>query len=146
MKDQIFVWAKSIEKYIHLLLNTGLLPVRHHLCPFFYGAPRNAARKFTEAHLPYWDMASVQELIEEEDSCEDFKDTCWSIIFVKPGEVYAIYSSRARKTGRLNLTGVKWTFTSKWYHPEQGEFEGKNGAFLSGPGGMSAKQPTGYQR
>lgn len=86
------------------------------------------ARTFMEDHLPFWEMASADELVEGEATINVGLGSGRSFplgaqVFHKPGEVYAIYFPTATHTGRLDLRAANGEFKSSWFNPRNGEFE-----------------------
>jgi len=82
------------------------------------------ARSFFEGNLPFWEMHHMRGMMRGEDYYEGINGVCFSTVFAKPGEVYAVYFPRARQTGELDLRGISGSFTAKWYNPREGSFEG----------------------
>ncbi len=87
------------------------------------------ARKFMEENLPFWEMSPQGSLMEGEGTIrvglgdgDSFQ--LGAQVFVKEGEVYAIYLPKANPSGTLNLTDAKGEFSLKWYNPRSGKFEG----------------------
>lgn len=88
------------------------------------------ARGFMEQHLPFWEMAPADELVEGEatikvglGSGESFQ--LGAQVFQKPGEVYSIYYPVATRTGSINLAENKAPLEAKWFNPRSGKFEGE---------------------
>jgi len=69
---------------------------------------RNALH-FFKSYLPYREMQSLDELIDEPDA----------YCFAKPGEIYAIYLPD-KSDCKLDLSGVDGLFSVRWYNPRTG--------------------------
>lgn len=85
------------------------------------------ARKFMQENLPFWEMWPDDSLVSGASNQQ---------VFVKTGEVYAIYLPNASTTGSLNLSGTSGQFQKRWYNPRTGAFEGSTqtingGSFVS---------------
>ena len=59
--------------------------------------------------IPYWEMASYDELITDENG----------FCFAKPGEIYAVYLTKGLPQ-KINLTNVNGDFAVRWYNPRKG--------------------------
>jgi hypothetical protein len=46
-------------------------------------------------------------------------------VFVKPGEIYAVYLPLAEQTGTLDMSGASGAFSMQWFNPRSGEFVGE---------------------
>ena len=46
-------------------------------------------------------------------------------VFVKTGDIYAVYLPLAQKTGTLDLSGVEGVFERRWFNPRTGEYTGE---------------------
>ncbi|MBI2443189.1 MAG: DNRLRE domain-containing protein [Candidatus Levybacteria bacterium] len=93
------------------------------------------ARKFVEQNLPFWQMEPQDTLVTGENTTFNGAQ-----VFVKPGQVYAIYLPNANPSGSLNLTGASGTFTKQWYNPRTGNFEGGS-TTVSGGGSIALGTP-----
>jgi len=80
------------------------------------------ARRFMEQCLPFWEMIPQDELL----TCEGDGE-----VFALPGEIYAIYLPQGGR-GKLNLGGQPGNFTTRWYSPRQGAFQGRPGRLSGG--------------
>ncbi len=85
------------------------------------------ARKFMQENLPFWEMWPDDGLVSGASNQQ---------VFVKSGEVYAVYLPNASTTGSLNLSGTSGQFQKRWYNPRTGAFEGSSqtingGSFVS---------------
>ncbi|WP_206485100.1 DUF5060 domain-containing protein [Thalassotalea sp. G2M2-11] len=68
------------------------------------------ARDFFENYLPWWQMQSNLQVVEQEGT----------YAFAKYQEVYAIYFPHKTQTFNINLTGVKGDYQVHWYNPVEG--------------------------
>jgi hypothetical protein len=93
------------------------------------------ARSFVEENLPFWEMASKDELLSGEST-----DYSGGQVFAKAGEIYAVYLPNATSTGVLDLSGVSGSFKKRWYNPRTGSFEGVT-EMVSGGDALSLGQP-----
>ena len=80
------------------------------------------ARSFMEENLPFWEMAPQDGLLSGESG--ESSAYGGGQVFVKPGQVYAVYLPNASSTGTLDLSGVSGDFQKRWYNPRTGTFEG----------------------
>jgi hypothetical protein len=91
----------------------------HHLANMISGY----ARRFMERHLPFWEMIPQDELLTgEADDGE---------VFTLPGKIYAIYLPHGGRA-MLDLTGCPGNFTTRWYNPREGVFQGDAGRLAGG--------------
>jgi len=81
------------------------------------------ARRFVEQNLPFWEMRPMDGLIIGESQYTGEVNVCEGQVFVKEGEIYAVYLPVAEKTGILDLSRASGTFVQRWYNPRTGEFE-----------------------
>ncbi len=98
------------------------------------------ARRFLEENVPYWEMEPADEFLAGE--AEDYGG---GQVFVKTGEVYAVYLPKGDPAGRLDLRSARGTFLKNWYNPREGRFEGSpekvaGGAWLEL--GIPPRQPA----
>jgi len=93
------------------------------------------ARSFVEENLPFWEMEPRDGLLSGESSDYDGGQ-----VFVKPGELYAVYLPNATSTGSLDLSGVSGEFQKRWFNPRTGTFEGVTQA-VSGGGSIDLDAP-----
>ncbi|MHC4180575.1 MAG: DUF5060 domain-containing protein, partial [Planctomycetota bacterium] len=95
------------------------------------------ARKFVQENLPFWEMQPADELMSGAATIRVGRGGGRSFqlgpqVFVKQGEVYAIYLPKADPSGTLDLAATKGRFTQRWYNPRTGEFEGETVALTGG--------------
>ncbi len=88
------------------------------------------ARHFMEEELPFWEMEPADELVSSGGTIElgigkGKKIPLGPQVFVKPGEVYAIYLPTATPTGTLDLQGLTGAAELRWFNPRSGEFAGQ---------------------
>lgn len=69
----------------------------------------NHALRFFHDHLPFWQMKSHDELL----------DNPLSYCFATPGEIYAIYIPKGQQT-TLDLSNTEGTYNLQWYDPRNG--------------------------
>jgi hypothetical protein len=78
------------------------------------------ARSFVQKKLPFWEMEPQDGLLTGESTDVGGGGQ----VFVKPGQVYAVYLPNATSTGTLDLSGASGSFQKRWYNPRTGSFEG----------------------
>jgi hypothetical protein len=88
------------------------------------------AARFLEEHLPFWETEPADELSRGASTVElgvgrRRKAALGPQVFVKPGEVYAVYLPRAAATGTLDLRNLATPATQRWFNPRSGEFVGE---------------------
>ncbi|MGD9649045.1 MAG: DUF5060 domain-containing protein [Pirellulales bacterium] len=88
------------------------------------------ARRFVEENLPFWEMEPADELSRDAGTIElgvgrGRKAPLGPQVFVKRGEVYAVYLPTASKTGALDLGDMPGAATQRWFNPRTGEFAGE---------------------
>ena len=81
------------------------------------------ARRFCEDHLPFWEMAPHDGLLTGESGNGE--------VFALPGRIYAIYLPQGGRA-TLDLTGCPGNFTTRWYDPREGVFQGYTGTLSGG--------------
>jgi hypothetical protein len=93
------------------------------------------ATQFFKTHLPFTEMASMNQLLEGPQG----------FCFAKPGEVYAVYLSSGSYPARIILDTDK-EFTVKWFNPKSGGTL-TEGTILTikGPGKKDFGLPPGDQ-
>ncbi len=96
------------------------------------------ARSFMEGNLPFWEMAPRDGLLGGESG--ESSAYGGGQVFVKPGQLYAVYLPDATSTGSLDLSGVSGEFQKSWYNPRTGAFEGATQT-ISGGGKRSLGAP-----
>lgn len=79
------------------------------------------ARHFMET-LPFWEMVPSDGLLRGTSIFEGVNNKLPGQVFVKPGEIYAVYLPLAEQTGTLDLSGASGTFSMQWFNPRTGEF------------------------
>lgn len=99
------------------------------------------ARKFIEENLPFWKMEPADELVVDEgvvqiDIGDDETLEADAEVFAKPGIVYAVYLPTGNPSGTISLDRINGVYSSRWYNPRTGEFEGDE-AFI--PSGKQSK-------
>ncbi len=104
------------------------------------------ARKFLQ-ELPFHEMEPADELVEGEGSIEVGLGDGESFqlgaqVFVKPGEVYAVYLPAAQPSGRVNLSDAEGTFRMRWYNPRTGEYQGPETTVDGGAARPLGKPPA----
>jgi len=77
------------------------------------------ARRFMEAELPFWEMEPDDSLLRNEELTIGEGQ-----VFVKDGQVYAVYLADASSTGELNLGASLGVFEQFWFNPRTGEYAG----------------------
>lgn len=87
------------------------------------------ARTFMEDHLPFWEMAPADDLVDGDATIKVGLGSGRSFqlgaqVFQKPNEVYAIYFPTATRTGRLDLRAADGNYQARWFNPRTGDFEG----------------------
>jgi hypothetical protein len=93
------------------------------------------ARKFMQENLPFLQMTPADNLVSGEST-----DKYGANVFMKAGEVYAIYYDNASNTGSLDLSGASGTLQKRWYNPRTGLFEGTT-TYVTGGGTISVGTP-----
>jgi hypothetical protein len=96
------------------------------------------ARSFMEGNLPFWEMAPRDGLLGGESG--ESSAYGGAQVFVKGGQLYAVYLPEATSTGSLDLSGVSGEFQKSWYNPRTGSFEGTQQT-VSGGGKRSLGAP-----
>jgi len=82
------------------------------------------ARAFMESHLPFWEMEPRDDLLTGESEFTGENNVIQGQVFVKEGELYAIYLPTASETGELDLTDAPGSFKLQWFNPRSGGFAG----------------------
>jgi hypothetical protein len=77
------------------------------------------ARLFMQGNLPFWEMTPRDGLLSGESTAYGGAQ-----VFVKQGQLYAVYLPDATSTGSLDLSGVSGSLQKRWYNPRTGAFEG----------------------
>lgn len=87
------------------------------------------ARRFMEENLPFWDMESADGLSEGASTLAVGIGKRRSVpmgpqVFMKRGDVYAVYLPVSTSTGTLDLSELRGSALQRWYNPRAGEFVG----------------------
>lgn len=77
------------------------------------------ARRFLEEHLPFWAMEPADGLIA--GAAPDFGG---AQVFIRRGEIYAVYLPKGTPSGVLDLRATNGVFIKRWYDPRHGTFKG----------------------
>jgi hypothetical protein len=86
------------------------------------------ARTFVETELPFWEMSPADSLVTGENTVHGGAE-----VFVKPGQVYAVYLPNASPTPSLSMGTATGTFERRWFNPRTGLFEGLAQTFTATP-------------
>ena len=83
-----------------------------------------------EEELPFWEMEPADELVSGGGTIElgigkGKKIPLGPQVFVKRGEVYAVYLPTATPSGTLDLTGLMGDAELRWFNPRSGAFAGQ---------------------
>ena len=84
------------------------------------------ARAFMESRLPFWEMEPRDDLLTGESEFTGENNVVQGQVFVKEGEIYAIYLPVATTTGVLDMTDAPGRFRQSWFNPRTGVFSGDN--------------------
>ena len=98
------------------------------------------ARSFVEENLPFWEMEPQDGLLTGESTDPILKKG--GQVFVKPGEIYAMYLPNATSTGTLDLSGASGSFEKRWYNPRTGSFEGATETVCGGGNSKLGTPPS----
>lgn len=77
------------------------------------------ARNFMESELPFWEMEPDDSLVAGADTLHGGAE-----VFVKHGEIYAIFFPKSDMASYLDLNGVSGQFSKRWFNPRSGIYEG----------------------
>jgi len=99
------------------------------------------ARSFMQENLPFHEMQPMDELVSNESTLtvgegDGVTSEMGAQVFVKPGEIYAVYYPVSESTGSIDLTGLSGEATMQWYNPRTGEF---TGAVVTSEGGSEVE-------
>jgi len=98
------------------------------------------ARGFMESYLPFWEMEPRDDLLTGESEFTGENNVVGGQVFVKEGEIYAIYLPVATTPGVLDLTGAPGRFRRHWFNPRTGVFSGDE-TLVQGGGPVSLDAP-----
>jgi CubicO group peptidase (beta-lactamase class C family) len=82
------------------------------------------ARTFMES-LPFWEMQPSDALLSGSSVFEGTNNKLPGQVFVKSGEIYAVYLPLAEQSGTLDLSGAEGAFAMQWFNPRTGEYVGE---------------------
>jgi hypothetical protein len=106
-------------------------------------------RAFLQQHVPYWDTAPADELVQGGGTLEVGTGRGTTVllgpqVLARPGQVYVIYLPSGLPSATLNLVGARGTFRQSWYDPRHGHFSGSPRRIAGGqpqPLGQSPSDP-----
>ena len=95
------------------------------------------ARRFMEDNLPFWEMEPADDLSQGAATIPLGIGKGRTVplgpqVFVKRGEVYAVYLPTCSATGTLDLTDLKGPADQRWFNPRSGEFVGEAKRIVGG--------------
>jgi PelA/Pel-15E family pectate lyase len=95
------------------------------------------ARRFMEEQLPFWEMEPADELSDGAGTIPVRTGRGGTValppqVFIKRGEVYAVYLPIGSPSGTLDLTDLKGNAERSWYNPRTGQFEGERSSIAGG--------------
>ncbi len=105
------------------------------------------AREFIERELPFWEMEPAEGLVSGAGDVPLRIGKGKTVrlgpqVFVKPGEVYAVYLPTAEPSGTLDLAGLAGAAELRWFDPRNGEFAGA-AREIAGGGAVALGNPPG---
>lgn len=95
------------------------------------------ARRFMEEQLPFPEMEPADELSDGGGTIPVGAGRHGTValapqVFVKRGEVYAVFLPTGSPSGSLDLTDLVGNAEQRWYNPRTGQFEGERKSIAGG--------------